>query len=172
MTLALEQTPAGPRLRLTRRLAHPPEKVWRALTEPGSLAAWFPDTIVVESWEVGSRLRFEHERGLFDPFEGEVLEVTPMRALEFTWGTDRLRFELEPDGEGTRLTLLDTIDELGKAARDGAGWHVCLDQLEHHLAGTAPAWSSSERWREVHPGYVDALGPEASSIGPPAGALE
>ena len=172
MTLALEQTPAGPRLRLTRRLSHPPDKVWRALTEPDSLAAWFPDTIVVESWEVGSRLRFEHERGLFDPFEGEVLEVTPLRALEFSWGTDRLRFELEPDGEGTQLTLLDTIDELGKAARDGAGWHVCLDQLEHHLSGTAPGWSTSDRWREVHPRYVEALGPEASSIGPPAGAPE
>jgi len=26
--------------------------------------------------------------------------------------------------------LLDTIDELGKAARDGAGWHACLDVLQ------------------------------------------
>jgi uncharacterized protein YndB with AHSA1/START domain len=172
VTIALERTPAGPRLRLTRQLAHPPEKVWRALTEPEHLAAWFPDTIAVERWEVGARLRFEHEKGLFEPFEGEVLEVTPGRALEFSWGTDRLRFELEPDGDGTRLTLLDTLDELGKAARDGAGWHVCLDQLEHHLDGTTPSWSVSDRWREVHPSYVETLGPEAASIGPPAGALD
>jgi uncharacterized protein YndB with AHSA1/START domain len=172
VTIALERTPAGPRLRLTRRLAHPPDKVWRALTEPDHLAAWFPDTIVVERWEVGAGLRFEHAKGLFEPFEGEVLEVTPGRALEFSWGSDRLRFELEPDGDGTRLTLLDTIDELGKAARDGAGWHVALDRLEHDLAGTTPSWSSPDRWREVHPSYVEALGPEAASIGPPSGALD
>ncbi|HKC74762.1 MAG TPA: SRPBCC domain-containing protein [Chloroflexota bacterium] len=32
-------------LRFTRKLAHPPEKVWRALTEPAHLAAWFPTDI-------------------------------------------------------------------------------------------------------------------------------
>jgi uncharacterized protein YndB with AHSA1/START domain len=41
----LEQTAAGPRLRFVRHLAHPPEKVWRAITEPEHLKAWFPDTI-------------------------------------------------------------------------------------------------------------------------------
>ncbi|MCW2567279.1 MAG: hypothetical protein JWN54_1376, partial [Mycobacterium sp.] len=32
-------------LRFTRRLPHPPQKVWRALTEPEHLAAWFPTEI-------------------------------------------------------------------------------------------------------------------------------
>ena len=73
-----------------------------------------------------------------EPFEGEVLEVDAPTTLEFRWGTDVIRLELVPDGAGTTLTLLDTIDELGKAARDGAGWHTCLDQLEHHLDGTTP----------------------------------
>jgi uncharacterized protein YndB with AHSA1/START domain len=31
-------------VRFTRLLPHPPEKVWRALTEAGHLAAWFPTT--------------------------------------------------------------------------------------------------------------------------------
>ena len=143
MNGTLEHTPGGPRLRFTRRLAHPPERVWRAITEPGELAAWFPDAIAVE----------------------------PATLLEFRWGTDVIRLELEPDGDGTRLTFLDTIDELGKAARDGAGWHVCLDRLELHLGGASAPWSTSERWRQVHPSYVDALGPEAATIGPPDGAL-
>jgi uncharacterized protein YndB with AHSA1/START domain len=163
----LEQTAAGPRLRFTRHLAHPPEKVWRALTEPEHLAAWFPDTIVVSRWEAGAPLRFEHPGMPEGGFDGEVLAYEPERLIELRWGTDVLRFELEPDGDGTHLTLLDTFDELGKAARDAAGWHVCLDQLEHHLDGSPPPWDASDRWREVHPGYVERLGPEAATIGPP-----
>jgi uncharacterized protein YndB with AHSA1/START domain len=169
MNGTLEQTAAGPRLRFTRRLAHPPDKVWRAITEPEHLAAWFPDTMILEGdWAVGARLRFRHAEGEFD---GEVLDFDPPRALEFRWGTDVIRFEVEPAGDGTQLTLLDTLDALGKAARDAAGWHVCLDRLEDHLDGrTEP--SSTARWKRIHPGYIEALGPEASTIGPPEGALD
>jgi uncharacterized protein YndB with AHSA1/START domain len=166
----LEQTPAGARLRFTRRLGHPVEKVWRAVTEPEHLDAWFPDTIVVDRWEVGAPLRFAHAGGA--GFDGEVLAFDPPRMLELRWGTDVIRIELAPDGDGTVLTLLDTFDELGKAARDGAGWHTCLDRLEHHLDGTIPPWSQSDRWREVHPSYVESLGPEAATIGPPPGAFD
>lgn len=172
MNGTLEQTAAGPRLRFARHLAHPRDKVWRAITEPEHLRAWFPDTIEVDEWAVGARLRFAPAPGVADGFEGEVLAIDPPAMLEFSWGTDVIRFELEPDGDGTKLTLLDTIDELGKAARDGAGWHTCLDQLEYHLDGTSPPWSPSDRWREVHPSYVEELGPEAATIGPPAGALD
>jgi uncharacterized protein YndB with AHSA1/START domain len=172
MNGTLEHTSAGPRLRFTRHLAHPADRVWRAITEPDDLKAWFPDTIVVERWEVGAPLRFEPAAQGVDGFEGEVLAFEPPMMLEFRWGTDVIRIELEPDGQGTKLTLFDTIDELGKAARDAAGWHVCLDQLESHLDGHEPGWSPSERWRELHPSYVDELGPEAATIGPPAGALD
>jgi hypothetical protein len=78
-----------------------------------------------------------------------------------------LRFELRPDGDGSVLTFLNTFDELGKAARDGAGWHACLDLLEHHLTGETAPWDPGERWQQVHPSYVERFGPEASTIGPP-----
>jgi hypothetical protein len=56
----------------------------------------------------------------------------------------------------------------GKAARDAAGWHECLDLLVSDLDGTPPsAWGRT--WRRVHPVYVDKLGPEAATIGPPPG---
>ena len=166
----LETTTDGtPTIRFTRRLSHPPERVWQALTEPDELKKWFPDTIVVESWEPGAKLHFKPSPDVADAFEGEVLQVDPPTLLEFSWGTDVIRFELEPaaEGNGTTLTLIDTIDQVGKAARDGAGWHVCLDQLEHALDGVTPDWSSQDRWREVHPAYVSEMGPHASTIGPP-----
>jgi uncharacterized protein YndB with AHSA1/START domain len=158
------------RLRFERELRHPVEKVWRAVTEPEHLQAWFPQR-VIGSWAVGEPLRFEAPDGEGGAFDGEVLACDPPSLLEFRWGTDTIRIELAADGDGCVLTLTDTIDELGKAARDGAGWHVCLDLLEHDLDGAAAPWSGRERWQEVHPGYVEAFGAEASAIGPPAGAL-
>jgi uncharacterized protein YndB with AHSA1/START domain len=153
-------------LRFTRRLAHPPERVWRALVEPEQLAVWFPTTIDGER-AAGARLRFRHRDDLVEPFAGEMLAFEPPSLLELQWGPDVLRFELEGDGDGTLLVFTDTLEELGKAARDGAGWHECLERLVYELNGQAPPLASADRWRQVHPQYVARLGPEAAAIGPP-----
>jgi len=155
------------RLRFTRRLAHAPDKVWRALTEREHLKAWFPDEIS-GAWTVGGKLSFSSQWG---NHEGEVLAFDPPRMLEFRWGPDTLRLEVTPDGEGSVLTLLDTLDELSKGARDAAGWHECLDNLEQSLAGQSPSWQPGDRWRAVHPRYVEKFGPDAATIGPPDGAV-
>ncbi len=154
------------RLRFVRELAHPPEKVWRAITERRHLEAWFPHRIVGE-WIVGAPLRFESE---FGDFDGEVLAYEPPSLVEFRWRPDTIRLEVVPRADGCTLSLTDTIDELGKAARDAAGWHVCLDALELELAGGHPergAQHSRDRWHEVHPGYVEEFGEAAATIGPP-----
>jgi len=163
----LEQAGDHWRLRFTRRLAHSPEKVWRALTQPEHLEAWFPQR-VSGPWTVGAVLQFSSRANEHPGFNGEVLACQPPSLLEYRWGTDVLRFEIVPSKGGCTLVLSDTIDELGKAARDGAGWHTCLDALEHHLDGTPTPWTVGERWSEVHPGYVEKFGPAASTIGPPS----
>jgi uncharacterized protein YndB with AHSA1/START domain len=162
----LEQRDGEWRLRFTRRLPHPPEKVWRALTQPEHLEAWFPTTIE-GALVPGAPLRFAHRDVPLPPMEGEMLVCDPPSVMEFRWGEDTLRFALEPDGAGTKLTLVDILEELGKAARDGAGWHVCLDQLAYHLDDAAPPRDSADRWRQVNDDYVERFGPEAATIGPP-----
>ena len=159
----LERAAERWRLRFTRRLSHPPDKVWRAITERDHLKMWFPQEIVGE-WRVGASLRFVSQHGDFD---GEVVAFDPPRLVEFRWGTDTIRFEITPDGTGTIFTLLDTFDEAGKAARDAAGWHVCLDALERSLDGRGSEAPSGQQWQDVHAVYVERLGPEASTIGPP-----
>jgi uncharacterized protein YndB with AHSA1/START domain len=149
----------------TRRLAHSREKVWRAVTEPEHLAAWFPQEIIGER-RPGAPLHFVTSGG--GSFVGQMLVFDPPEVMEFTWGTDLLRIELRQDGTGTLLMLTDTFDEVGKAARDAAGWHECLDRLVRDLDGTTQP-AKGERWRQIHPVYVAELGPEASTIGPPAG---
>jgi uncharacterized protein YndB with AHSA1/START domain len=154
-------------LRYRRRLAHPPDKVWRALTEDEHLAAWFPTTIEGDR-AAGAPLRFSFRDAEAEPFAGEMQVFEPPSVMELRWGDDVLRFELAADGpEGTVLDLVVTFPEYGKAARDGAGWHVCLDRLGVAVAGAEPPWSQQERWREVHRVYVAQLGPEASVLGPP-----
>ncbi len=154
-------------LAFSRTYAHPIDRVWRALTERDQLAVWFPQTVVGDLLTPGAPLRFESAGDGAPGFAGQVLRVEPPRVLEFVWGTDVIRLDLEPGDGACRLTLTDKIDELGKASRDGAGWHACLDLLEAAVDGIEPPVSSMDRWREVHPRYVRAFGPEASSIGPP-----
>jgi hypothetical protein len=97
-------------------------------------------------------------------------DFVPPSLMELRWAEDVLRFELEPDGSGCILRLRVTFPEYGKAARDAAGWHVCLERLVERCEGTPPAGQSqqsADRWTIVHRSYVERFWPEASAIGPP-----
>ena len=139
-------------LRFERRLAHPIEKVWRAVSEPAELAHWFPCRVEAGDLRVGAKLRFVFGDDVaVPPMDGEVTALDPPRLLAFTWGEDELRFELEPGGEGTTLLrFTDVLGEQDKAARDAAGWDVCLAGLEQRLAGAA---ADRPEWRAFYEEY-------------------
>jgi hypothetical protein len=63
-----------------------------------------------------------------------VTRADAPRALELNWGGNELRWELQPKGSGTRLTLWHNIDR-GFIAWGAAGWHICFDVLDQLLAG-------------------------------------
>jgi uncharacterized protein YndB with AHSA1/START domain len=164
---SLERGDGEVTLRFTRILAHPQAKVWRALTEPGHQAAWFPTTVQGEL-VAGGQLRFGFRGMQLPDFEGTMLAFDPPGLLELVWGDERLRFELTPHAAGTLLTFTASFTELGRAARDGAGWHVCLDLLSFDLRGDPAPWTQDDQWRTVHGEYVARFGPEAATVGPPA----
>jgi uncharacterized protein YndB with AHSA1/START domain len=166
MNGSLEQVGGQWKLSFVRNLSHPPHRVWSALSEPEELATWFPTEVIGER-AAGAPLRFVFPNGEAPPFDGRMIAYEPPSLLEFLWGEDQLRFSVEPDGAGTVLALAVTFDELGKASRDAAGWHTCLDVLEHRLAGEDPPWKQGDHWQEVHDMYVARFGPEASTLGPP-----
>ena len=158
------------RVTFSRRLAHTPEHVWAAITEPEHLDAWFPTRIVGDR-AAGAPLRFEFRNGEGEDFEGEMLAFEPPRQLALRWGDEILRFDIRPDGDGSVLDVDVSFDDKGKAARDAAGWHVCLDNLGTHLDG-APhpdAQDDKNRWKPVFDHYVATFPAEASTIGPPEG---
>jgi uncharacterized protein YndB with AHSA1/START domain len=152
---------ARPALRFERQLPDPPDVVWRALTEREQLRSWFPCDVAVDGgrWEVGAEITFEFPPDVLDlTLTGEVLEVDEPNVLAFTWGEDRLRFELSAEGDGTRLVLTDELPP-DSAARNAAGWERCLDRL----AGIEPA---SDGWQVRFEHYAAAFEP---TLGPQAG---
>jgi len=83
--------------------------------------------------------------------------------LEYSWGDDLLRWELEPAGGGTRLTLRHTVADPGMLAGVAAGWHLCLVVAEHLLDGTPipPIRGSAAKdygWGELNEAYAKKLG--------------
>ena len=70
-----------PILRFQRHLPRPIEDVWRAVTEPEQLKAWFPTRIEIDEWKVGAQLRHHFDEHDIDPLDGEVLECDPPRRL-------------------------------------------------------------------------------------------
>ena len=155
---AIEDTPT---LVFERQLSHPVDRVWQAITERDELGHWFPSKVVVDELAAGAEMSFEFENMPLDApstMAGRVTEFDPPRVFAFYWGEDHLRFELDPVDGGCALRLTVALGTLDKAARDAAGWHVCLDRLEQHLG----AEGVGGEWR----GYYD----EYQRRGVPAGA--
>ena len=70
-------------------------------------------------------------------FHGRVVAYDPPQVFSFTWGGELLRFELRPEGDGTLLVFTQVLSHPAVAARNGAGWHACLDALGVALDGPA-----------------------------------
>ena len=165
-----------PALRFVRRYQHPIERVWRAVSDPGEMGQWFPATVEGDR-AVGAELIFDDDdqraaaREAGEPtraegpmFHGTVVAYDPPHVFSFTWGGELLRLELAPDGEGTRLVFTHVLSHASVAARNGAGWHACLGELDRMLG--APAPPADEDGLAVYDDYLDRMGPP---LGTPTG---
>jgi uncharacterized protein YndB with AHSA1/START domain len=150
---------------LVRDLRHPPKRVWQALTDPEHLREWAP---------------FDADRNLGTVGTAELTTVgapTPMvsetritradapKLLEYTWGGNDLRWQLEPAGAGTRLTLWHNIDRR-YISWGAAGWHICFDVLDRFLADepigrlVGPAVMKLDGWQRLTAEYTKQFGIE------------
>jgi uncharacterized protein YndB with AHSA1/START domain len=152
-----------PAVRFERTYDHPVERVWAAVSEPDGLAHWFPSRVRFER-RAGGRIEFSG-----DPNAGEatgtVLAYDPPRAFAFTWGGDEVHLDLEPlGGGGCRLTLTNVLEARDAAARNAAGWAVCLDALGADLAGGGAPGQSGDGWREHYDAYVASGMPSGAPV--------
>jgi uncharacterized protein YndB with AHSA1/START domain len=117
-----------------RPLPHPPAAVWTALTDPAEIDQWAPFAATRDLATVGETTLTMVDGATRMEQPATVLRAEPPLLLEYTWGKDRLRWELEPDGGGTLLTLRHTSAGPDKKAMVAAGWHICLAVLDRLLA--------------------------------------
>jgi uncharacterized protein YndB with AHSA1/START domain len=157
---------------LVRDLRHPPEKVWKALTDPEQLREWAPFDSDRNLGAVGAAKL--STVGAPTPYVSEthVKRADAPRALEYTWGGGDIRWELEPlQGGGTRLTLWHNIAR-GYIAMGAAGWHICFDVLDRFLAGrpmgriAGPEAMKFGGWQRLKAEYAKQFGVETPG-GPP-----
>jgi Activator of Hsp90 ATPase homolog 1-like protein len=114
---------------LVRELRHAPEKVWQALTDPAHLREWAPFEADGSLGTVGTvKLTWV---GTAATLETRVTRADAPKLLEY----GDTRWELEPFGRGTRLTLWHSIDRRF-ISWGAAGWHICFDVLDRLLSGT------------------------------------
>lgn len=121
---------------LVREMRHSPQKVWLALTDPAQLREWAPFDADGNLAASGSTVKLTTV-GAPTPHvtESKVTRADAPHLLEYNWGGFDMRWQLEAHGTGTRLTLWTNIDRR-YISMGAAGWHVCLDVLDHLLGGT------------------------------------
>ena len=119
---------------LVRDLRHPPTKVWQALTDPAQLREWAPFDAERNLGTTGTVKLSTVGAPTPRVSETKVKRAEAPRVLEYSWGENEMRWELEPQGSGTRLTLWHSIGRRF-VAMGAAGWHICFDVLDHLLSG-------------------------------------
>ena len=125
-----------------RELPWPPERLWRALTQPHLIEAWLMKNDF--GLDLGHRFQL---RGDWGHVDCEILDVEPGRSLSYSWNhahddpayrlESTVTFTLEPTPAGTLLRM----EQVGfrpdqKQAFGGAhaGWKQFLDKLDGVLA--------------------------------------
>ena len=139
MTISTETRTAT----VEREFPHPPEKVWRTLTQPHLIAEWLMKNDFALA--VGHRFKLRGEWG--GVLDCEVLEIEPHRTLSYTWDFANddpafamksvVVFTLTPTQNGTSLR----VEQSGfrpeqRQAHGGAmaGWRQNLEKLEQVIA--------------------------------------
>ncbi len=149
---------------LVRELRHSPEKVWQALTDPAQLREWAPFDADASLGTLGSKVMLTTV-GAPGP---HVTQTTVTRAdapnvLEYNWGGFDMRWQLDPQGGGTRLTLWTNIARRF-ISMGAAGWHICFDVLDHLLGGTpigrivGPETMKFSGWQRLNAEYAKQFG--------------
>lgn len=160
---SIEQRDGRVTFRYERRLRHPVDTVWRAITDPERIMRWTGSRPEIELRVGGAYVTYH---GTGDRVVDRVVRLEPPRLFEHTFWVHvnpsaLVTWELAPFEDGCRLTLthsLDLADVRTAAAtvavgddfriilsRNGAGWHRLLDKLGADLDERDEPWSEADQ---------------------------
>ncbi len=159
---------------LVRELRHAPEKDRQALTDPAHLREWAPFDADASLGTAGNTVKLTTV-GAPAPHvtETRVIRADAPRVLEYGWGGNDMRWELEALGSGTRLTLWTSIDRRF-ISMGAAGWHICLDVLDRLLGGAPIGRIAGMQamkfggWQRLNSEYARQFGVELPNWAPQA----
>jgi uncharacterized protein YndB with AHSA1/START domain len=139
-------------LRYERRLPHPPEVVWKAITDPKQVSIWFSTTAKIDARPGGTLEYISVPVGFCR--RGRILAWNPPCIFEHEWHIDPhpqlpdgeaeavIRWELVRDGDSSTILTM-TFSRLTKPTALGfaLGMHAFLDRLAAQLDHRAlPDW--------------------------------
>ena len=133
----------------TTTIDAPASKVWEALTNPDLIKRCLFGTQVTTDWRVGSPITYEGVwEGKAYKDKGKILQVEPNKLLVSTfWSAlagkpdlpenyQTVRYELAPEGRGTRLTLKqDNNATQADADHSAQNWSMVLNEMKKLLEG-------------------------------------
>lgn len=148
-------------LTFERRLRHPAQAVWDAITRPEHLARWYLTTARIDPRPGGS-IDYVSGPNRFH-VTGKILTWDPPRVFEHEWDVEPrielphgehsvLRYELVPDGDETILRVTHRRLTRGTARNFISGLHAFLDRLEEELDGV-PLTDWLSRVADLRPVY-------------------
>jgi uncharacterized protein YndB with AHSA1/START domain len=153
-----------------RDMRHPPATVWKALTDPAQLREWAPFDADRSLASVGPVKLSTVAAPKPIISETQVTRADAPRLLEYRWGDNDMRWELEPYGSGTRLTLWHNIDRR-YISMGAAGWHICLDVLAGLVDGKplgriVGGDAMKFEWQRLHAEYAARFGISSPQMPP------
>jgi len=164
LKLALEQPAVSPEFVYTTYIKTTPERLWQALTDPAFTARYWGGLAIESDWKPGSPMTW-HQKGVtITGPEQVVLEAEPGRRLAYTWHTftpewaksngfdderfqefaseprSKISFEIEPQGELVKLTVIHEGFEPGSSVLEGVsqGWPAVIASLKTLLETGEP----------------------------------
>ena len=150
-------------LRYERRLAHPVDRVWRAVTEPSELVGWWAEADI--DLRAGGPVQFRWRNNDGPVVSGTVVRVDAPWLVEYDTDVHGLlRFELEPDGDAATILRFTVHRSSEKLDLVLPGWHVHLEHLDAALDGDPvdwPRWDTDHRprWEALRAEYEDVHAP-------------
>ena len=155
---------------LVRELRHPPTKVWQALTDPAQLREWAPFDADRNLGATGPVTLSTVATPAPHVSQSSVRRAEAPRVLEYSWGGNDIRWELEPLPNGTRLTLWHNIGRRF-VSMGAAGWHICFDVLDRFLQGhpigrIVAGQAMNFGWRRLNAEYARQFGVEVTNPDP------
>jgi uncharacterized protein YndB with AHSA1/START domain len=144
--------------RLERVLEHDQARVWAMLTESAHLADWLAPGTIELRMGGAARLNFVDSGTVIDSI---VTAIDPPRLIEYSWSGPGeplrpVRWETEPVGGGTLLTLTMRMPDDEDVARNCAGWEAHLLMLIAAIEGV-PIKFPFQRFQETRAAYRDRL---------------